>query len=556
MANTVIALKKSATPSAVPLVGNLANGELAINYADGKLFYKAANGTIATISSATNSFGTVNANNTLVVADTPGAIVSLVSGSNIDIVGDAINDKITINLNENVVIPSTGTFKVAAVGGDEGGEIKLANAITNSVLTGDIVIDVYQNRLRFYESAGTNRGAFINLASAATGVGTDLLAGASATDTVARNAAGAAFDKANTANITADLAFNHANAAFASSNADYAFSNSAHTIANLAFTHANAAFTTANAALPNTSGVSFAGNLNFPTGIVGIGTAAPTSNLHVAGSLFVVQNNSASLAATGEIAEFAHNANSYTQIHVRNANTGQGASGDLVVTADTGSDVLDFIDIGINGSGYSQPTWTINGPRDGYLYTSHGNLAIGSANVLRSVTFFTGETLAANERARFDPSGNLLIGRTDSTVGQSVKLDVAGAINASAYLTGTGQAVLNNATTLIRTGYTVNTFNAGANVSAYGTWQPNPSNGNYQVATSNGAVTITTPPANCAIDILFINASNRNPGSVTFTGYNVSATPGSTYAVTANQRYILSIREINNIATYSWYAMQ
>ena len=45
MANTVIALKKSGTPSSVP--SDLANGELAINYADGKLYYRAANGTIA-----------------------------------------------------------------------------------------------------------------------------------------------------------------------------------------------------------------------------------------------------------------------------------------------------------------------------------------------------------------------------------------------------------------------------------------------------------------------------------------------------------------------------
>jgi len=153
MANTVIALKKSATPSAIPLAGNLANGELAINYADGKLYYKAANGTIASISSSGgNSFGTVNANNTLVVADTPGAIVSLVSGTNINFIGDAINDKITINLNENVVIPSTVTFKVAAVGNDEGGEIKLGNAITNSVLAGDVIIDVDRKSTRLNSS--------------------------------------------------------------------------------------------------------------------------------------------------------------------------------------------------------------------------------------------------------------------------------------------------------------------------------------------------------------------------------------------------------------------
>lgn len=96
MANTTIALKKSATPSATP--STLANGELAINYADGKLFYKHANGDIIAFNtSGGNSFGTVNANGTLVVADTAGGVLSIVPGTNIQIVGDAINDKITIS---------------------------------------------------------------------------------------------------------------------------------------------------------------------------------------------------------------------------------------------------------------------------------------------------------------------------------------------------------------------------------------------------------------------------------------------------------------------------
>lgn len=101
MANTVIALKKSGTPSSVPT--SLANGELAINYADGKLYYKAANGSILSISgsggggASSNSFATINANNTLVVADSPTGILTLTPGSGIAIVGDAINDKITIS---------------------------------------------------------------------------------------------------------------------------------------------------------------------------------------------------------------------------------------------------------------------------------------------------------------------------------------------------------------------------------------------------------------------------------------------------------------------------
>ena len=196
MANTVIALKKSATPSSVP--SNLANGELAINYADGKLYYKAANGTIASISgNEPNYFGTVNANNTLVVADTPGDIFTIAAGKNIDIAGDAVNDKLTISLTDDVAVP--GLLSVTASSGDEGGEIRLANAVTNSLLAGPVNIDIYQNQLRFFVSGGDARGAFINLASTSAGVGTDLLAASSGTDAYARTTANQAFDKANAA---------------------------------------------------------------------------------------------------------------------------------------------------------------------------------------------------------------------------------------------------------------------------------------------------------------------------------------------------------------------
>lgn len=98
MANTVIQLKKSATPSATP--SSLANGELAINFADGKIFYKAANGTIVEYRSADGlNFGTVNANGTLIVSDTNNDVFTLAPGDNINIVGDAINDVITISAN-------------------------------------------------------------------------------------------------------------------------------------------------------------------------------------------------------------------------------------------------------------------------------------------------------------------------------------------------------------------------------------------------------------------------------------------------------------------------
>jgi hypothetical protein len=135
MANTVIALKKSGTPSAEP--SSLANGELAINYADGKLFYKSANGTILAISgsggggggngTSSNSFSTVNANGTLIVSDSPTNILTIISGNDIAIVGDAVNDKITISvastLSSNI---GTGANSYAATIGTAGNNYLLA----------------------------------------------------------------------------------------------------------------------------------------------------------------------------------------------------------------------------------------------------------------------------------------------------------------------------------------------------------------------------------------------------------------------------------------------
>lgn len=109
MANTVIALKKSGTPSATP--SSLEFGELAINYADGVLYYKSANGSIYPFSSGGNAFATVNANGTLVVADTTSDVFSLIAGNYINIVGDGINDTITLSANlSGFLANATGTF--------------------------------------------------------------------------------------------------------------------------------------------------------------------------------------------------------------------------------------------------------------------------------------------------------------------------------------------------------------------------------------------------------------------------------------------------------------
>jgi len=59
MTNTVL-IKRSGTANAVPSSGNLSLGELAINYADGNLFYKDSGGAVKLI--ASNQFVSVTGN--------------------------------------------------------------------------------------------------------------------------------------------------------------------------------------------------------------------------------------------------------------------------------------------------------------------------------------------------------------------------------------------------------------------------------------------------------------------------------------------------------------
>jgi hypothetical protein len=62
--------------------------------------------------------------------------------------------------------------------GDEGGEILLAKPQTNSTIAGTgVTIDIWQNRLRFFEQGGSARGAYIDITAQGAGVGTALGSG-------------------------------------------------------------------------------------------------------------------------------------------------------------------------------------------------------------------------------------------------------------------------------------------------------------------------------------------------------------------------------------------
>lgn len=105
------------------------------------------------------------------------------------------------------------------------------------------------------------------------------------------------------------------------------------------------------------------------------------------------------------------NVNSYVQSNVQNNSNGVSASSDIVATANNGNDNTNFIDMGINSSGYADGTFTIAGANDSYLYSSGGHIAIGTDTANKDIVLFTAGTLAANEAARITSSNNVLIGR-------------------------------------------------------------------------------------------------------------------------------------------------
>lgn len=100
MANTKIRLRSSGATGNIP--SSLQFGELALNYADGKLFFKRANNQISSIDLdlvgiQSDSFATINSNSTLILATSPTDTLSIVAGNNVSISTNSSSKTITIN---------------------------------------------------------------------------------------------------------------------------------------------------------------------------------------------------------------------------------------------------------------------------------------------------------------------------------------------------------------------------------------------------------------------------------------------------------------------------
>jgi hypothetical protein len=123
----------------------------------------------------------------------------------------------------------------------------------------------------------------------------------------------------------------------------------------------------------------------------------------------------------------------YLQLNIQNKAATASASSDLVASNDAATELVNYVDLGINSSGYTG-TGVIGGASNGYLYSTGNDFAIGNGTAGKNLIFFTGG-VGANERMRIDGSGNVGVATTSPTA----KLDVSGT-----YKLGTSGSVLTN----------------------------------------------------------------------------------------------------------------
>jgi hypothetical protein len=81
--------------------------------------------------------------------------------------------KISLNQIANAIGGNASILKSTYSSGNEGGEIQLAKPV-NSSLNGDVVVDVYQDKLRIFEGGGNSRGGYFDLTTMGNNASTNL----------------------------------------------------------------------------------------------------------------------------------------------------------------------------------------------------------------------------------------------------------------------------------------------------------------------------------------------------------------------------------------------
>jgi hypothetical protein len=215
--------------------------------------------------------------------------------------------------------------------------------------------------------------------------------------------------------------------------------------------------------------------------------------------------------------------NNYIQLNIQNRSTGTTATADLVITANNGTDTSNYINLGINNSGYNDPTFSNGSGFDGYLFVNGGNLDIGTQTPNTAIEFHAGGTTAGKTIARISESGlNIVSGNL--TVN-----------NTGVLLSGQNSFILNFISNQAVTNASLSYF--GAFAAGYGTSAVDRAFPVLENCIAKKMVFSVQP--NTTVDILyttgyFINSTINSTGTVVITTSPATANTLYNYSTSIN----------------------
>ena len=269
------------------------------------------------------------------------------------------------------------------------------------------------------------------------------------------------------------------------------------------------------------------------------------TNITAAGNLYIggtgVFGTALNYVPANAPVQVGFNINNYSQFSIQNANAGNNASTDIAAIANNGSDNDTYVDMGIVGSGYSQASYNLYNPNDGYLIVSGNTITRGGNLILNTyqandIIFATGGTQKNNEVMRVTSANVVNIKSTNTSTSTTTgALTVAG----GAGITGNLYVGGNVATT-------GNLTVSGASNKLYfadGTSQSTAATGGLtgvfaQAFTTTGSgQTFTIPAGVTALKVTAVGGGGSGAGGGGGAGgaaiaYLTSLTPGNTLTVT------------------------
>lgn len=85
-------------------------------------------------------------------------------------------------------------------------------------------------------------------------------------------------------------------------------------------------------------------------------------------------------------------ASTYAQLNIQNLSSASGASSDIIATANNGSESTNFVDLGINSSGFN--SGNVGAANDGYVYGAANDFYVGNTTRNKKVGIFVGASSA------------------------------------------------------------------------------------------------------------------------------------------------------------------